>query len=88
MYSSDMPDIQEDEEPVPDEDRSSPRGGGIISFPDLLAPGSRMGPGQVARFVSDYVPYARTHGGGRMRSHAPSPFDPSAFRVSIADIFL
>ncbi|XP_030748725.1 uncharacterized protein LOC115876865 [Sitophilus oryzae] len=85
LYSADMPEAQEEEEPVIEEER--PRGG-IITFPDLLAPASRPGPeGQVARFVSDLVPYARAQPAPRMRSHTPSLFDSSALRVSRKDAY-
>ncbi|XP_066248895.1 uncharacterized protein [Euwallacea similis] len=79
MFAADMPD--EDEGPLPGEERSISRGG-IITFPDLLAPGAKLGhEGQMTRFVSDYSPYTR-HGGIRVRSHSPSLFDPNLFRVS------
>ncbi|XP_076261378.1 uncharacterized protein LOC143197098 [Rhynchophorus ferrugineus] len=88
LYSSDMTDIQDDDEPVVEDDRGSSRGGGIIAFPDLLAPGTRIGnEGQMARFVSDFAPYARTHPGVRVRSLAPNLFDSGSLRVSRKDAY-
>lgn len=80
MYSADMPGVQEQDQPLPEEDRNPSRGG-VISFPDLLAPGSRLNQeGQVARFATEYSPYTRR--GIRVRSHSPSLLDPNLFRVS------
>ncbi|KAL1492598.1 hypothetical protein ABEB36_010837 [Hypothenemus hampei] len=83
MYSADMSDIQDDKDMILNENPSTPRGG-IITFPDLLAPGARMdSEGQVARFVSDYTPYPRMNApGSRIHNHHPSLFDPNFFRVS------
>lgn len=80
MYSADMPGVPEQDQPLPEEDRNPSRGG-VISFPDLLAPGTRLNQeGQVARFASEYSPYTRR--GIRVRSHSPSLLDPNLFRVS------
>lgn len=60
---------------------SSNGGGGVISFPDLLAPAARPqghNPG-IARFVPDY---SYTRSGIRTRTHAPTLFDASSFNVS------
>ncbi|XP_018566542.1 uncharacterized protein LOC108907371 isoform X2 [Anoplophora glabripennis] len=57
---------------------SSNGGGGVISFPDLLAPAARpqgQNPG-IARFVPDY---SYTRSGIRTRTHAPTLFDASSF---------
>ncbi|XP_050314449.1 uncharacterized protein LOC126748940 [Anthonomus grandis grandis] len=87
MYSSDMPDIHQ--ETGLQEERNHGSSDGVIAFPDLLAPVARVSPeGQVARFVSEHMPYARTHGGGRMRSHAPSLFETTAFRDGYSDYIL
>lgn len=66
LFSSDMPDIQEDE-PISVDDRT-----GLITFPDILAPKDRMGP--------EMPIYNRDH--PRMRSHGQNVFDANFFPVS------
>ncbi|XP_060537115.1 uncharacterized protein LOC132708663 isoform X2 [Cylas formicarius] len=85
MYSGDVGDHEEQEEH--DSGRKAQGSGGIISFPDLFAPGSRS-EGHIARLVSDYSPYTRRHVVGRIRPHGPSLFDTSHFNDAYSGYIL